>query len=178
MTDRQEWTDALDKAPLSRGVYEPAAGGGPVAARRAIRIGDLARHSGFTVETIRYYERERLLQAPPRSGGNYRLYGPDDIERLAFIRLCRALDMSLDEIRTLLQLRSTPDEDCSGAKRLVFDHLRQVRARMRELRTLERQLLRLAEACQEPACADQCGVLRELNHDASQALSRQAGPGS
>src|SRR5690625_3267562 len=78
-----------------------------------IKIGELAKRTGFTVETIRYYEKEGLLPEPARSHGNYRLYGDEHIERLRFIRHCRTLDMALSEVRILLQYRDTPYEDRS-----------------------------------------------------------------
>ena len=77
-----------------------------------MKIGELARRTGCQVETIRYYEREGLLPEPARSPGNYRLYGSAHVERLTFIRHCRALDMTLGEIRTLLMHRDHPERDC------------------------------------------------------------------
>jgi DNA-binding transcriptional MerR regulator len=73
------------------------------------RIGQLAMHAGSKIETIRYYEQQRLLPQPARSGGNYRLYGAEHVKHLQFIRHCRSLDMTLDEIRTLPDFRDTPD---------------------------------------------------------------------
>ena len=67
-----------------------------------MKIGELARAAQCSVETIRYYEKEGLLPAPLRTDGNYRDYGPGHIERLRFIRNCRALDMAQEEIRQLL----------------------------------------------------------------------------
>lgn len=139
-----------------------------LAAGGLLRIGDLARQSGASVEAIRFYEREGLLSPPARSSGNYRLYRSEDLERLAFIRLCRALDMSLDEIRTLLALRGSPEQDCSGANELVAMHLRHVQARIQELRALEHELRHLEQVCRQPASANQCGVLLELDKRARQ----------
>lgn len=62
-----------------------------------MRIGELAKHTNCPAETIRYYERQGSLPAPKRTAGNYRNYGKAEIERLAFIRDCRSLDMTLDE---------------------------------------------------------------------------------
>ena len=69
-----------------------------------LTIGELGRRTDTKVETIRYYEKEALLPEPTRSASNYRLYGARHVERLQFIRRCRALDMTLDEVRALLQL--------------------------------------------------------------------------
>ena len=73
-----------------------------MAMSKHLKIGELAKRTGCPVETIRYYEREALLAAPRRSEGNYRLYDDAHAERLQFIRHCRSLDMTLDEIRSLL----------------------------------------------------------------------------
>jgi DNA-binding transcriptional MerR regulator len=73
-----------------------------------MRIGDLAEATGTAVETIRFYEREGLIPAAQRADNNYRMYTAAHAERLAFIRHCRNLDMTLDEIRTLLRLRDAP----------------------------------------------------------------------
>ena len=70
-----------------------------------MKIGELAKLTDCQVETIRYYEREGLLPEPARSEGNYRLYTQAHVERLTFIRNCRSLDMTLEEIRSLLNLR-------------------------------------------------------------------------
>ena len=68
------------------------------------RIGDAARLSGIPAASIRYYEKEGLLPAQSRADNQYRLYNDDEIHRLRFVRLCRAMDMSLGEVRTLLAL--------------------------------------------------------------------------
>src|SRR4051812_27358601 len=113
-----------------------------------MKIGDLSRQTGTSVETIRYYERMRLLQAPPRSEANYRLYGTSHLERLLFIRACRSLDISLDEIATLLELRASPEAGCDGVNRLLDTHIGAVEERIRELHLLQRQLRDLRQSCQ------------------------------
>lgn len=99
----------------------------------SIKIGELAKRTESTVETIRYYEKEGLLTEPYRSDGNYRLYGEEHIERLQFIRHCRTLDMALDEVRTLLKHRDFPNEDCGDVNALLDDHIRAVEVRVEEL---------------------------------------------
>ena len=79
-----------------------------------MKIGELAKLTDCQVETIRYYERERLLPEPARSEGNYRLYTQAHVERLTFIRNCRSLDMTLEEIRSLLNLRQRCSEGPDG----------------------------------------------------------------
>ena len=102
-----------------------------------MKIGDLAEATGTPVETIRFYEREGLLPRPRRAENNYRVYSPPHAERLAFIRQCRNLDMTLDEVRALLALRDAPAQDCSEINALLDEHVRHVAERIRELRALE-----------------------------------------
>jgi len=127
-----------------------------------IKIGELAQASGTPVETIRYYEREGLLPAAPRSEGNYRLYGPRHAERLQFIRQCRGLDMSLDEVRALLRIQDTPGAGCDQVNQLIDSHIAQVAARIRELGRLKRALQALRTRCETPGDAAQCGILGAL----------------
>ena len=127
-----------------------------------MKIGELARATGTPVETIRYYEREGLVTPPARTEGNYRVYRADDVERLAFIRHCRALDMALPEIRELLRWRDRPDADCGDVNALLDEHIGHVTARIRELRALERQLRALRARCPAPTAAADCGILQGL----------------
>lgn len=99
-----------------------------------MQIGDLAAASSTSVESIRYYEREGLLPAPARTQGNYRTYDAAHVQRLQFIRRCRALDMTLDEVRALLRFIDTPQDDCAGVNALLDEHLGHVRHRIAELR--------------------------------------------
>ena len=87
------------------------------------RIGELAGDLAVPVETIRYYEREGLLPEPARSDGNYRLYSQSHRERLEFILNCRALDMTLQEIRTLLRLRDAPEQGCAEVNATLDEHI-------------------------------------------------------
>lgn len=131
-----------------------------------MKIGELARVTGTPVETIRYYEREGLLAAPPRTEGNFRIYDESHVERLSFIRHCRSLDMSLDEIRILLRFKDAPGANCGDVNTLLDAHIVHVAARIRELRVLERQLKSLREQCPQARDAAHCGILHELSQPA------------
>ncbi|MDR2129335.1 MAG: MerR family transcriptional regulator, partial [Burkholderiaceae bacterium] len=104
----------------------------------AYRIGEAARRSGVPAANIRYYEREHLLAAGSRGDNSYRLYSDADVHRLRFIRMCRAMDMSLNEVRTLLALDLSDKADCVTARETLDAHLGHVRQRLKELRALER----------------------------------------
>lgn len=128
-----------------------------------MKIGDLAKSTATPVETIRYYEREGLLPEPGRSEGNYRIYGEAHAERLAFIRHCRGLDMTLDEIRQLLRFKDDPGADCGDVNALLDAHIGHVATRIKELRALEKQLRTLREHCAQAQPTASCGILGELS---------------
>lgn len=139
-----------------------------------MRIGELARASGTAVETIRFYEREGLLPEPARTQGNYRTYTPGHAERLAFIRQCRNLDMTLDEVRVLLRFKDQPQADCREVNELLDEHIGHVALRIRELRTLEEQLRELRSRCASPHPAAECGILQGIGG----AAERRSAPKS
>ncbi|CAD5110162.1 Cd(II)/Pb(II)-responsive transcriptional regulator [Zestomonas carbonaria] len=126
-----------------------------------MKIGELARLTDCAVETIRYYEREGLLPPPARGENNYRSYGEAHVERLIFIRNCRSLDMTHEEIRRLLELREQPRAGCADANALVDEHIAHVRTRIASLQAMEQQLLELRQRCQ--AGGEACGILQRLN---------------
>ncbi|WP_374668408.1 Cd(II)/Pb(II)-responsive transcriptional regulator [Ramlibacter sp.] len=128
-----------------------------------MKIGALAEATGTPVETIRFYEREGLLPPAARADNNYRQYEARHIERLAFIRQCRGLDMTLDEVRALIRLRDAPATDCTGIDALLDAHIGHVAQRIRELRALERELKDLRARCGEPDAVAACGILRGLD---------------
>lgn len=127
-----------------------------------LKIGELARHANCPPETIRYYEREGLLPPPARTGGNYRLYDAGLTERLSFIRNCRSLDMTLEEIRQLLRFKDEPDENCGAVNALLDRHTAHVVTRITELQRLEKQLKSLRRLCRSVSTAKDCGILNEL----------------
>ncbi|VWX62099.1 DNA-binding transcriptional regulator, MerR family [Burkholderiales bacterium 8X] len=111
------------------------------------RIGEAAERSGVSTANIRYYEKERLMLPQARGDNSYRSYSDADVHRLRFIRLCRAMDMSLDEVRTLLALDLRSKSDCERACITLDAHLGHVRERLAELRSLEKDLLALRDSC-------------------------------
>src|SRR5690606_17153084 len=150
----------------SRVVYNsikhPVVATGSSIKETAMRIGELGQAAGVEIETIRYYERERLLPAPARSENGYRAYNQGHLERLAFIRHCRALDISLAEIKRLLEFVAHPEADCGDIDRLIDVQLTKVRARLKSLKALEKQLASLRGRCGANHIAGECGILHEL----------------
>ena len=139
-----------------------------------MKIGELALAAQTQVETIRYYEREGLLPQAPRSEGNYRIYGPEHVERLAFVRHCRSLDMTLDEIRVLLRFKDKPQAECGEVDLLLDEHIGHVATRIRELRQLEKQLRALRQQCAGVSAVAHCGILNELMQSALPTAVRSA----
>lgn len=143
-----------------------------------MKIGELAKLTGCPVETIRYYEREGLLPEPSRSEGNYRQYDALHVERLSFIRHCRSLDMTQEEIRILLGLRDRPESDCGTANRLIDEHLHHVEVRIAELQSLSHQLQDLRARCSGGGSSEDCGILRELEQPAEPLVTPETCAGA
>ncbi|MBS3996157.1 MAG: Cd(II)/Pb(II)-responsive transcriptional regulator [Hydrogenophaga sp.] len=126
-----------------------------------MQIKELARATGVDVETIRYYEKQGLLPEPARRDNGYRDYAPAHLERLSFIRHCRALDMPLADVNRLLVFVDAPDDQCAEVDLLVDVQLARVRARLESMKALEKQLLQLRARC-AGTHAGHCGILDEL----------------
>ncbi|MGJ8525571.1 hypothetical protein LMG33818_001299 [Halomonadaceae bacterium LMG 33818] len=148
-------TDSTRTMTVSDGMKDP------------MKIGELAKQMDCAVETIRYYEREGLLPTPIRSRGNYRLYGEHHLERMRFIRRCRALDMTLDEIRALLGLRDISTDQCRQVSGLINEHLQHVENRIGELQALRNQLVELQGYCGGERQGEHCGILTVLEEEST-----------
>ncbi len=131
-----------------------------------MRIGELAAQSGFSVETIRFYEAKGLIEPAARTDANYRVYGEKHLERLRFIRHCRALDMSLEDIATLVACDAAAPEDCRHVHALIAGHVQAISEKIRELQLLREHLLALALRCPGHAGGRPCGILTGLEEDA------------
>ena len=127
-----------------------------------VPIGALAERTGVKVETIRYYEQVGLLPQPERSEGNQRRYGPRHVERLAFIKHARDLGFAVDAIRTLLKLSDNPAMACDEAHAISVAHLDEVRHKIARLRSLEKELERIAATCSGGVAACDCAIIEAL----------------
>lgn len=125
-------------------------------------IGQLARLSGFGVETIRYYERERLVGEPPRRASGYREYPEDTLARLRFIRHAKELGFSLKDIKDLLELRVAPGATCASVRKRAEAKIADVRAKQEKLRQIEKALVKLAAACKGRGPTSNCPILDAL----------------
>ncbi len=139
-----------------------------------MKIGDLAKQTGFTTKTIRYYELTGLLAKPERTESGYRLYGPEDVERLEFIKKAKRLGFSLEDIRDVLVLHQEQDTPCVHVLALLEQKLSQVDGVLKELRTFRRELAGLhQEAAQRleemPEGARVCGIIERGVHAKGEA---------
>lgn len=126
-------------------------------------IGALSRLSGVNIETIRYYERIKMLAAPRRTGDGRRIYDSRDLRVLVFIRRSRELGFSLDQIRALLRLGGPERASCREVRKIATHHLQQIRAKLRDLEKLERLLAKTVAKCLGKTTAPDCPVLDILD---------------
>jgi DNA-binding transcriptional MerR regulator len=136
--------------------------------RNGIQIGRVSEQTGLSVDAIRFYERQRLLEHPPRTEGGFRLFNADDVQRILFIRGAQQLGFSLPEIRELLILQHDGSEACSHMRDLLRAKVETVREKMRELGILEEQLTKSLRKCERKLKAaenchnDGCPVLETI----------------
>ena len=132
-----------------------------------LSIGDLAKATGAKVVTIRYYEQIGLLPVPSRTGGNYRVYNQEHMRRLRFIRRCRDLGFTLDQVRDLLRLSSQQNQACGEVDRITAQHLTEIEQKIADLTRLADELRRLSNCCQGQGVIADCRIIEALSPDAA-----------
>ncbi|MBI3264102.1 MAG: MerR family DNA-binding protein [Acidobacteria bacterium] len=139
---------------------------------RALTIGQVARQAGVGVETVRFYERQGLLDAPPRRASGYRQYAPEMVARLQFIRRAKELGFALKEIRELLSLRVAPETTCGDIKQQAEAKMADIDAKLRDLQRMKMALAQLVDACSGSGPTSQCPILDALeSHEAAVSTS-------
>ncbi len=133
-------------------------------------IGKAAALSGVSAANIRFYEKEGLLAPGVRTANSYRSYSSGDIHQLRFIRLCRTMDMSLGEVRTLLNLDLAEKADCVAANATLEAHIAHVGERLAELQALQQDLQDLRARCD--GTGPQCRIMQAL-HERAAHLPRE-----
>jgi DNA-binding transcriptional MerR regulator len=128
-----------------------------------LTIGELAKATGTKVVTVRYYEQAGLLPLPPRTPGNYRAYGADHLHRLRFIRRCRDLGFTLDQVRDLLRLSSQEDQPCGEVNRISAEHLTEIEQKIVDLTRLADELRRINGRCQGGGVIANCRIIEALS---------------
>jgi len=133
------------------------------------RIGEIAKLAEVTPDTIRYYEKQKMMDHGLRTEGGFRLYTEDDLQRLKFIRHARQLDFSLESIHELLSIRIDPQHHtCQESKSIVQARLNEVEARIQELQTMRLSLQRLNDTCCGTSHSSvYCSILETLEQGSS-----------
>ncbi len=134
---------------------------------RSLTIGEVARAAGVGVETLRFYERKRLIAEPPRRPSGYRAYPETAVDRIVFIRHAKELGFSLEEIRDLLSLRVARNASCAGVKRRTEDKISDIESKIRRLQRWRHTLRKLAEACDERRPTSECPILGAIEQGGS-----------
>ena len=127
----------------------------------AFPIGTLSQQTDVKVPTIRYYEQIGLLDAPPRSAGNRRLYGSAEVERLKFIRHARDLGFEIEDIRELLSMAAQPQSSCHQVDSIANSHLAEIERRISSLTRLKAELSRMISECGHGRVCD-CRIIEAL----------------
>ncbi len=130
-----------------------------------LTIGQLAKEVGVNIQTLRYYERLKLLTPATRKASGYRLYSDEGLKRLRFIKNAQGLGFTLHEIAELLSLRVSSTARCGDVQRKAQAKLKQVEAKVRDLRALGRALRGLIHACQAGQPTDRCPILKSMEEN-------------
>lgn len=136
---------------------------------KPLTIGKLARAAGVGVETVRFYEREGLIEQPPRRASGYRQYDPQTVRRLRFIRHAKDLGFTLREIRELLELRVEPDCHCDDVLTLTQAKIADIEQRIEALQRMKQTLSKLATACRHRKRTDACPILEAIDERADES---------
>ncbi len=129
-------------------------------------IGELASATGVKVVTIRYYEQAGILPVPARTAGNYRSYSQEHARKLRFVRRCRELGFSLDQVRDLSRLSSEDAPSCAEVCQMAARHLKEIKDRLADLKRLESELCRIITCCNGTRLLAECRILEALSHTA------------
>ena len=138
---------------------------------KGLTIASLAEEAGVGVETVRYYERRRLIEQPEKRNGGYRRYGGDHVRRIRFIKRAQDLGFTLEEIETLLALQNGASR--AQVRRVASTRREQIRARMADLRRIDRLLTHLLEEC-EAGKTPHCPIIETLGGVAATREERGA----
>lgn len=128
-----------------------------------MKIGELARKTSLSVDAIRFYEKQGLIKSQGRTESGYREFSLETADLLHFIAKCRALDISLPEIKKLLQVRSGSSKSCLEANLVIDDQILKLRSRIKELRKLESQLSELRAVCNQELAPSDCKIIKVLD---------------
>jgi MerR family copper efflux transcriptional regulator len=128
-----------------------------------LTIGEVAELAEVHIETLRYYERRGLIEEPPRSASNYRLYPEDAVRRLRFIKRAQELGFSLKDIKELLSLRATPEAECGEIRAHAEAKIKDINEKVRALMAMKSTLSKLVTECSGEGPLTECPILESLD---------------
>jgi Hg(II)-responsive transcriptional regulator len=130
-----------------------------------MQIGEVASRAGVNIQTLRYYERRGLLPRPLRSGtSNYRLYTPDTVQQVRFVKDAQSIGFTLEEIKKLFALRAESANPCTDIRDQATSKIADIDAKIRNLHTMRQLLANLVAACPESDSDASCPTLESLDH--------------
>jgi Hg(II)-responsive transcriptional regulator len=127
-----------------------------------MRTGEVAAEAGVNIQTLRYYEREGLLPEPPRRESGYRMYGPEAVRIVRFIKRAQELGFSLAEVESLLELAGGGPESCEAARALAEHRMAELEHRIADLTAMHDSLQRLVATCARPRSRRDCPLLESI----------------
>ena len=130
-------------------------------------IGQVAKQANVNIETLRYYERRRLIPRPGRTVSNYRVYSSENLRRVKFIKQAQGLGFSLKEIKKLLALRATPRAGCADVRTYAAHKIEDIEGKIRSLARMRKTLERLIAECSGDGPVTQCPILESLDSESS-----------
>ncbi len=128
----------------------------------SLTIGKVACQAGVGVETVRFYEREGLIEEPPRRASGYRQYPPETPARIRFVRRAKELGFTLKEIKELLSLRASPNSRCTDVRQRAEAKIEDIEQKIRDLQKMKKALTQLTAACDGRGPVTECPILEAL----------------
>lgn len=132
---------------------------------KGLTIGGLARQAGVGVETVRFYERQGLIEQPPRPGRGFRRYPPETVRRVRFVRRAKELGFTLREVSELLDLRFDPQRGCAEVREMAEAKVGDVERRIADLERIREVLGKLVAACKGQGSVSECPILDALDEE-------------
>lgn len=129
---------------------------------KPLTIGKVAREAGVGVETVRFYERQGLIEEPPRRPSGYRQYPPETISRIRFVRRAKELGFTLKEIKELFSLRASGRSRCADVRRRAEEKVEDIQQKVRDLQKMEKALVGLVATCDGRSPVTECPILKAL----------------
>jgi len=130
-----------------------------------LRIGELAKRTGVSLQAVRYYEREGLLPKPQRLASGYRMFAPETVRQIQFIKHAQNLGFSLADIRELFSIQSHPEKECIDVRRLAEEKLAEIERKIERLEAIKRALRDLAKQCPGRGPSHRCPIIKAISSE-------------